>query len=66
MVASGQLSRPCHFTTRKREPVTRWIGGCVDPTAGLDAVLKRKIPSPCRDSNPRSPALYHWANRAPV
>jgi hypothetical protein len=26
----------------------------VGPRAGLDAVVKRKIPSPCRDSNPRS------------
>jgi hypothetical protein len=24
----------------------------VGPRAGLDAVVKRKIPSPCRDSNP--------------
>jgi len=26
----------------------------VGPGAGLDAVVKRKIPSPCRASNPRS------------
>jgi hypothetical protein len=26
----------------------------VGPSAGLDAVVKRKIPSPSRDSNPRS------------
>jgi len=35
----------------------------VDSRAGLDAVVKRKIPSPCRDLNPdhpaRSPALYY-------
>jgi hypothetical protein len=37
--------------------------------AGLDAVVKRKIPSPCMKSNPYHPArssvLYHWANPAP-
>jgi hypothetical protein len=26
----------------------------VGPRTGLDAVVKRKIPSPCWDSNPRS------------
>jgi len=26
----------------------------VGPRGGLDAVVKRKIPSSCRDSNPRS------------
>jgi hypothetical protein len=26
----------------------------VGPKAGLETVMKRKIPSPCRDSNPRS------------
>jgi hypothetical protein len=33
------------------------------PRAGLDAMVKRKIPSPCRYSyHPaRSPALYHFA-----
>jgi hypothetical protein len=27
----------------------------VGPRAVLDAVVKRKIPSPCRESNPRTP-----------
>jgi hypothetical protein len=31
-------SRPCRFT-----PSTRWIGGWVDPRAGLDHVGKRKF-----------------------
>jgi hypothetical protein len=35
----------------------------VVPRAGLDTVVKRKIPIPCRDSNldhpAHSPALYH-------
>jgi hypothetical protein len=28
------------------------MGGWVVPRAGLDAVVNRKIPSPCRDWNP--------------
>jgi hypothetical protein len=31
---------------------TNWIEGWVGPIAGLDTVLKRKIPSPRRESNP--------------
>jgi hypothetical protein len=41
---------------QKRATGTHWIGGSVGPRAGLDAVMKRKIPSPCRHSNPRSPS----------
>jgi hypothetical protein len=29
----------------------------VGPRAVLDAVVKRKIPSPCRESNPRTPIV---------
>jgi hypothetical protein len=32
------------------------MGGWVSPRAGLDAVVKRKIPSLRRDSNPHHPA----------
>jgi hypothetical protein len=46
-------SRPNLFASRERAPGTHWIGGWVGPRADLDAV-KRKIPSLCRDSNPRS------------
>jgi hypothetical protein len=56
-------SRLGRFTPRERAPGTHWIGGWVDPRAGLDAVVKRNVPSFCRDSNPRSsspsPAQYH-------
>jgi hypothetical protein len=38
----------------ERAPGTLWIGGWVGPRAGMDAVVKRKIPSHCRNSNPRS------------
>jgi hypothetical protein len=45
-------SRLGRFTPRWRAPVTHWIGGWVDPRAGLEAVVRRKISSPYRDSNP--------------
>jgi hypothetical protein len=58
-------SRLGRFTPRERVTATCWIGGRVGPRAVLDAVVKRKIPSPHRESNPRtpivqprSPALY--------
>jgi hypothetical protein len=42
------------FTPRERAPGTHWIGDWVGLRAGLDAVVKRKILSPCWNSNPRS------------
>jgi hypothetical protein len=33
-------------------PGTHWIAGCEGPRATLDAVVKRRIPSPRRESNP--------------
>jgi hypothetical protein len=48
------LDRPQLFTPRKRAPCTRWIGDWAGPRAGLGAVVKSKIPSPCRDTNHRS------------
>jgi len=35
-----------HFTLRKRTPSTCWIGVSLDLRVSLDAVAKRKIPSP--------------------
>jgi hypothetical protein len=35
-------SRPGRFTPGERAPDTHWIGGWVNPTAGLDEVEKRK------------------------
>jgi hypothetical protein len=59
-------SRPWHFTTGERTLDTDWIGGWVDPRAGMDAVEKRKILQ-CRAWNPgrpaRSPSLY-WLNHS--
>jgi hypothetical protein len=50
-------SRPGHFTPRERAPGTHWIGGWVGPRAVLDVVVKRKIPSPSRESIPRTPIV---------
>jgi hypothetical protein len=61
-------SLPGRFTPRGRVPNnTHWIGGWVGPRAVLGAVVKRKIPSPRRESNPRSPIIQSytdWAIRA--
>jgi hypothetical protein len=50
-------SLPGLFTPRERVPGTHWIGGWVGPRAVLEAVVKRKIPSPRRESNPRKPIV---------
>jgi hypothetical protein len=42
-----------HFTSRERVPGTHRIGVWVSPRVGLEAVVKRKIPSLCWDSNPQ-------------
>jgi hypothetical protein len=39
------------------------MGGWVGPNAGLYMVSKRKIPNPCRDSNPDYPIIQPVANR---
>jgi hypothetical protein len=36
-------SRPGRFTSGERAPDTHWIGGWVDPRAGLDDKLKKKF-----------------------
>jgi hypothetical protein len=61
----GELSasRPGRFTSRERAPDTHWIGGWVGPRAVLDAVVKRKIPTPRRESNPRTPIVQPVAQR---
>jgi hypothetical protein len=47
-------SRPGRFTSREKVPATQWIGDWVGPRAGLNTAVKRKIPSPRRESNPWS------------
>jgi hypothetical protein len=48
-------SLPGRFTPRESAPGTHWIGGWVGPRAVLDTVVKIKILSPRRESNPRTP-----------
>jgi hypothetical protein len=54
MEVIGQLHAPAALPPKERDPRTHWIAGWVGPRAGLDAVVKRKLPSPCQDSNPQS------------
>jgi hypothetical protein len=56
-------SRPYRFTPRERDPCTHWIGSWVSPRVVLDEVVKRKIPSPLRESNPRTPTVQPVAQR---
>jgi hypothetical protein len=44
-VVGGEWStlRPGRFSPRERAPGIRWIGGWVEPRAGLDDVEKRKF-----------------------
>jgi hypothetical protein len=56
----SSASLPGRFTTREVATGTHWIGGWV----GLRAVLvKRKIPSPRQESNPRTPIVQPVAQR---
>jgi hypothetical protein len=63
MDVSGQLHAPAALPPGKEHSGTHWIGGWVGPRAILDAVVKRKIPSPRRDSNPRTPIIQLVAER---
>jgi hypothetical protein len=58
-------SRSVWFTPRERASGTHWIGGWVDPRAGLDAV-KGKIPSPRRESKPTTPIVQLVAQAIPT
>jgi hypothetical protein len=56
-------SRPGHFIPMESATRTHLIGGWVGPRAVLDTVMKRKIPSPRRESNPRTPIVQPVAQR---
>jgi hypothetical protein len=56
-------SRLVHFTPRKRTPGTHWIGDWVGPSTIQDAVMKSKIPSPRRESNPRTTIVQPVTSR---
>jgi hypothetical protein len=63
MEVSDQLHAPARFIPMEKAPGTLWIGGWVGPRAVLDAVVKRKIPSPRRELNPRTPIVQPVAQR---
>jgi hypothetical protein len=63
MEVSGQLQAPASLPPRERASGTHWMGGWVGPRAVLVAVVKRKIPSPRRESNPRTPIVQPVAQR---
>jgi hypothetical protein len=56
-------SRPDRFTPREEAVGTHCIGGWVGPRTILDAAVKRKISSPHRESNPRTPIVQPAAQR---
>jgi hypothetical protein len=56
-------SRPGRSTRRETAPSTHWLGGWVGSRAVLDAVVKRKIRSTRRESNPRTPIVQPVAQR---
>jgi hypothetical protein len=60
---SGQLHATAALPPGKEPPGTHWIGGWVDPIAVLDAVVKRKIPNPRRESKPRTSIVQSVAQR---
>jgi hypothetical protein len=55
---------PRQLYPRERAPGTHWIGGWVGPRAVLDAVVKRKIPSPRQESNSTAPIFQPVAQLA--
>jgi hypothetical protein len=63
MEVSGQLHAPAALSPREGAPGTHCIGGWVGPRAVLDAVVKRKIPSPRWESNRRTPIVQPVAQR---
>jgi hypothetical protein len=62
MEVSGQVHGPAALPPGNA-PGTHWIGGWVGPRAILDAVVKRKIPNPRRESNPTTPIIQPVAQR---
>jgi hypothetical protein len=67
----GEWLRPCRFTQGWRTPDTHWIGGWVDPRAGLDTVEREEsctagnqtqaiqpVPIPCELSRL---FMYMWS-----
>jgi hypothetical protein len=63
MEVSDQLYAPAALPPRERAPGIHWIEGWVGPRAVLDAVVKRKIPIPRRESSLRTPIVQPVAQR---
>jgi hypothetical protein len=63
MEVSGQLHALAALPPRDKAPGTHWIGGWLGSRAVLDAVVKRKIPSPRPESNPRTSIIQPVAQR---
>jgi hypothetical protein len=58
MEVSGQLHAQAALPPLQGKSAgTHWIVRWVGSRAVLDAVVKRKIPSPRRESNPRTPII---------
>jgi hypothetical protein len=51
---------PLHEASVKKRVLVKGKG---KGKAVLDAVVKRKIPNPCRESNPRTPIIQPVAQR---
>jgi hypothetical protein len=62
MEVSGQIHALAALIPKEKAPGTHWIGGWVDPRAVPDAVVKKKIPSSCRESNPTTPIVQPVAH----
>jgi hypothetical protein len=62
MEVSGQLRTPAALLPGKARG-NHWIGGWVCLIAVLDTVMERKIPSPRRESNPRTPIVQPVTQR---
>jgi hypothetical protein len=60
MEVNGQLHEP---GLREKSPGIDWIGGWKGPRATLEAVVKKKIPSPFWDWKPRSSSPWGGGKR---
>jgi hypothetical protein len=59
----GQLHAPAALPLGKEHPVPIGKDAAWASEPVLDAVEKRKIPSPCRESNPQTPIVRPLASR---
>jgi hypothetical protein len=63
MEVSGQIHAPAALPPGKEPLVPIGIGGWVGLRTVLGTVVKRKIPSPRQESNPRTPIVQPVALR---